>query len=59
MGRNDLFRRDKPWGRFRSVRRKRTFPTPQGVISLKYEKDESGELIKTVNGVPDGIEIIE
>jgi len=35
-----------------------TFPTPQGVISLKYEKNENGELVKTVS-VPDGIEIIE
>lgn len=35
-----------------------TFPTPQGVISLRYEKDDNGQLTKVVSA-PEGIEIIE
>ncbi|WP_163712634.1 alpha-L-rhamnosidase-related protein [Mangrovibacterium lignilyticum] len=35
-----------------------TFPTPMGVVFLRYEKDENGDMTSTVR-VPDGIEIVD
>lgn len=35
-----------------------SFPTPKGVIHMRYEKNESGGITSTVN-IPDGIQLVE